>query len=109
MGAKEPGGAHDEAAAIDQSSRPLARELGPPVGVDRIGVVGLAVWSALPVEDVVGRRVDQLCTDLLSRARDESGALTVDHRGLPFGLLRTVDVGPRRAVDDGARALSRDQ
>jgi len=82
MRPEQPGGADDEAAPHYQRSRSLAPELRAAVGIDRVGVIGLAIGPARPVEDVVGRDVEHLGSDLLRGARHESGALRVDQRGV---------------------------
>jgi hypothetical protein len=93
---EEPRASYDP-SRLDE---PLTGELGLPVRRERTRLVGLDVRLALaPVEDVVGREVDDRCPE---GDRVECSAF-VDGEGLVALRLRTVDVRPRGRVQNEIR------
>src|SRR5438552_3449460 len=91
--AEEPGAAHDP--ALEHLA--LAGELRPAVDRERVRLVRLDVRLALrPVEDVVGREIDNRRAerDHVARAGD------VDRLRPGRVRLRPVHVGPGRRVED---------
>ena len=114
----------DEVAAVDAEhprdadDEELIRLLG---GAELAEVFALAVFvyrrfrtvgreglAALPVVNVVSADIDQLGVDGFAGAGDIAGAFGVDGEAELRRLLRLVDGGERRAVDDRVRRVGGD-
>ena len=104
-GAEQPRGADDRVRPRrGLGHRQLARELATTVFRSRSRGVGFEVGRALLArEHVVGGDVDDPGAGVGGGPRDGSRTGAVDGERLSAPRLRAIDVGPRRAVEDGVR------
>ena len=88
VGRINPGRPKHEVVGRSAGDPPFALQLGAPVGGDRSGGVGFEVGCALgPVEDVIGRQVQDRRTQFPRDRRQDAGTFGVEaKRGVRFAL-----------------------
>ena len=108
--AEEGGRPHDQHARACLEDAALALELGLSVHRKRRRLVRLDVWLVVsPVEDEVGREMDQRRALAPANDGDEKRTLRVDRERLVGFRLGTVDGVVGGAVEDHLRLAGRDQ
>src|SRR2546422_3473898 len=108
--AEEGGRPHDQRARACLEDAALALELGLSVYRKRRRLVRLDVWLVVsPVEDEVGREMDQGRALAPASDGDEKRTLRVDRERLVGLRLGTVDGVVGSAVEDDLRLAGRDQ
>ena len=100
MRAVHPGAPHHERVRTIGERAPLPFQLGPAVGVQRVGLVRLPVGRVLlPVKDVIGREVDEPGARLGRGSGHPFRSLGVDGHRNGRVSLRPVNIGIRRGMD----------
>ena len=104
---EHPRNAHDEIGLEQFPDGVLARKLALPVFVEggKAGLVGAPRSASLPVEHVIGGKIEKLCARSFARSCDIARTAFVDGKNLRDipALLGSVDRRPCGAVDDGIR------
>ena len=104
-GAMDPGGAQDHAVLRARRDQKLALEFRSAIGACRAGRVVLAIGPIEPpVEDIIGREMNEGNAKPRRRLGDMAGAVRIDaHRQIRLGF-RLVDRRIGGGVDDRVRA-----